>query len=104
MWLCDECVLAYHKEQFCEICGQIYLNDTEEFSTLDGREWAQCEGRDKCGRWIHVECLMQKYGKTYKEVISDQFKYICCNCNLNGKRKTIKKNYCKSQDKSKRLD
>lgn len=88
-WLCNVCLGAYDRKQFCEFCSQIYLENTGEASALDGKEWAQCEGLDECGRWTHVECLGKRYKKTRDEVVADTFKYICCGCNekTNKKRK-----------------
>ena len=87
VWLCENCYKAYNKQQFCEFCGQIYLESTSEFSTLDGKEWAQCEGSQECGRWGHVECLSKHHGISYSTVISNNFHYLCSNCKVLKKRK-----------------
>ena len=94
-WLCETCTLAYDSRQFCEFCFQIYLENTAEFSALDGKQWAQCEGNETCGRWAHVDCLGNEYGKTIEEVMEPDFKYICCNCNivLTKKRKMSLSSY-----------
>jgi len=86
-WLCNMCNTAYNSKQFCEFCMQIYLENTAEFSDLDGKEWAQCEGQRRCGRWAHIECLARTYAKTQQEVAARSFKYICCNCKSRNKRK-----------------
>lgn len=88
-WLCEVCMVAYDRRQFCEFCSQIYLENTGEMSALDGKEWAQCEGLKECGRWAHVECLERKHNKTRDEVVAIDFKYNCCGCagKLSGKRK-----------------
>lgn len=85
-WLCSVCTNAYDQKQFCEFCSQIYLENTNELSALDGKEWAQCED---CERWTHVDCLGREYNKTRDEVVAASFKYICCECNdkVNKKRK-----------------
>eukprot|EP00826_Nyctotherus_ovalis_P047413 TRINITY_DN5448_c0_g2_i8.p1 TRINITY_DN5448_c0_g2~~TRINITY_DN5448_c0_g2_i8.p1 ORF type:complete len:177 (+),score=52.16 TRINITY_DN5448_c0_g2_i8:654-1184(+) len=87
-WLCNACVAAYDRKQFCEFCSQIYLENTGEASALDGKEWAQCEGPEECGRWAHVECLGKRYRKSRDEVVAATFKYLCCGCNekASGKR------------------
>lgn len=79
-WLCETCILAYDHKQFCEFCFQIYLENTSEFSALDGKGWAQCEGDVVCGRWAHVDCLAEAYHKKVEEVVDENFKYVCCNC------------------------
>ena len=86
MWLCEDCIRAFDNEQFCEFCGQIYLAD--ESANLDGKEWAQCEGTEKCSRWGHVDCIAEKYGKSREIVTAPDFKYECGNClmKLSGKR------------------
>eukprot|EP00826_Nyctotherus_ovalis_P018035 TRINITY_DN1535_c0_g2_i2.p2 TRINITY_DN1535_c0_g2~~TRINITY_DN1535_c0_g2_i2.p2 ORF type:complete len:110 (+),score=0.99 TRINITY_DN1535_c0_g2_i2:92-421(+) len=87
-FLCKECSFAYDKGQFCQFCFQLYLKDTAEFSTLDGKEWAQCEEFNQCGRWAHVNCLCREYKKMRTEIVSENFKYICCDCGeISGKRK-----------------
>ena len=85
-WLCDRCVVAYDHSQYCEFCNQIYLNDTWNNLTLDGKEWAQCESVN-CNSWAHVECLQKAYDKTREEVIAEEFKYICCRCKTKENRK-----------------
>eukprot|EP00826_Nyctotherus_ovalis_P030216 TRINITY_DN2403_c0_g1_i1.p2 TRINITY_DN2403_c0_g1~~TRINITY_DN2403_c0_g1_i1.p2 ORF type:complete len:158 (+),score=33.04 TRINITY_DN2403_c0_g1_i1:566-1039(+) len=86
-WLCDACSAAYTAKQCCEFCLQIYIENTAEFSDLDGKQWAQCEAQGKCGRWTHTECLAKAYKKTEAEVAAKSFKYICGNCKLKGKKK-----------------
>lgn len=92
-WLCELCTMAYDRKQFCEFCFQIYLERTAEYSDLDGKEWAQCEGSESCNRWSHVECLAENFKKDKGEIMSEGFKYICCSCDikLGGKKRSIKK-------------
>ena len=84
MWLCNGCLIAFNKKQYCEFCGQIY--NTDESANLYGKEWAQCED---CGRWGHVECLCTKYNQPREIIIAENFKYECCVCQkkISGKRK-----------------
>lgn len=86
-WLCGVCLKAFDEGQFCEFCGQIYL-DTKNEAALDGQEWAQCEAGKKCSRWAHVGCLARRFGITREIVVDDSFKYSCCQCLLKvgGKR------------------
>eukprot|EP00826_Nyctotherus_ovalis_P040115 TRINITY_DN3911_c0_g1_i8.p2 TRINITY_DN3911_c0_g1~~TRINITY_DN3911_c0_g1_i8.p2 ORF type:complete len:307 (-),score=54.19 TRINITY_DN3911_c0_g1_i8:20-940(-) len=86
-WLCDVCLKAFDEGQFCEFCGQIYL-DTKNEAALDGQEWAQCEAGKRCSRWTHVDCLARKFGITREMVVADNFKYSCYQCQLKvgGKR------------------
>lgn len=79
-WLCDICVQAYDCHQYCEFCYQLYLNATDDTAALDGKEWAQCEAVDGCGRWAHVECLAKALGRTRDMVVAESFKYVCCDC------------------------
>eukprot|EP00826_Nyctotherus_ovalis_P010373 TRINITY_DN12740_c0_g2_i4.p1 TRINITY_DN12740_c0_g2~~TRINITY_DN12740_c0_g2_i4.p1 ORF type:complete len:191 (-),score=20.17 TRINITY_DN12740_c0_g2_i4:216-788(-) len=79
-WLCDKCSAAHDAGQYCEFCAQLYLERTLEFSALDGKEWAQCEEFEVCNRWAHVECLAKAHKTIRAEVISDNFKYLCCGC------------------------
>lgn len=89
-WLCEKCNLAYSSKQFCEFCLQIYLENTAEFSDLDGKQWAQCEGLGRCDRWAHIECLAKTYGKTEREIAAKSFKYTCSTCKTQtNKRKRI---------------
>ena len=86
-WLCMTCVKAYDHKQFCEFCFQIYLENTSEFSALDGKGWAQCEGNTMCERWAHVDCLAEVYNKKVEEVVDENFKYVCCNCKTTTSKK-----------------
>lgn len=86
-WLCEPCALAYDHRQFCQFCFQIYLENTSEFTALDGKKWAQCEGAATCERWAHVDCLAEACNKKVDEVIDESFKYICCNCKTTKLRK-----------------
>jgi len=90
-WLCDNCVQAHDRNQFCEFCYQIYLDSVNEASALDGEEWAQCEVSEDCGRWVHVQCLAGKLEKTREMIVAESFKYKCCSCNIKftGKRKKL---------------
>ena len=76
--------------QYCEYCKQIYQNESFELSTLDGKEWVQCEGKE-CGRWTHVGCLENMIGKKREEIIDDKFIYHCSKCRdkICGKRSKI---------------
>lgn len=101
-WLCETCSSAFDSKQFCEFCSQIYLMSTLEYSGLDGKEWAQCEGPNNCSRWAHVECLSKKYNKTRDEVVAENFKYFCCGClamTRGRKRIQPEEHYCKMNDK-----
>jgi hypothetical protein len=88
-WLCDSCVQAYDRNQFCEFCRQIYLDSVNEAAALDGEEWAQCEASEDCRRWVHVRCLAAKLNKTREMIMAESFKYKCCTYNVKftGKRK-----------------
>lgn len=79
-WLCEACSKAYDLKQYCEYCMQIYLKSNLEYSGLDGKEWAQCESSNSCSRWVHVDCLGEKYKIRREEVVAESFKYICCGC------------------------
>ena len=94
-WLCKICISAYDKNQFCEFCYQIYIENTSEFCALDGKEWALCEGNELCGRWAHVDCLANAYNKSVEEIMAEDFKYFCCNCEikLSKKRKANTNKY-----------
>eukprot|EP00826_Nyctotherus_ovalis_P038271 TRINITY_DN3578_c0_g1_i2.p2 TRINITY_DN3578_c0_g1~~TRINITY_DN3578_c0_g1_i2.p2 ORF type:complete len:175 (+),score=34.30 TRINITY_DN3578_c0_g1_i2:541-1065(+) len=79
-WLCEACSRAFDAKQYCEFCTQIYLKSNLESSGLDGKEWAQCEGPNTCGRWAHVDCIGKKHKMTRKQVVADTFKHICSGC------------------------
>ncbi len=91
-WLCETCTLAYDRKQFCQFCYQIYLENTDNFTTLDGQSWAACE--EDCSRWAHVKCLAEKFDLTEAEVASDKFHYVCCGCRpKNGKKRANAEGY-----------
>lgn len=94
-WLCDKCVQAYDKDQYCQYCYQIYLDTSNESGALDGEEWAQCEASKDCGRWVHVQCLADKLEKPREIIMAETFKYVCCDCDLRltGKRRRTLNKY-----------
>lgn len=85
-WLCENCTPAYDNEQYCEFCYQLYIKDNLNPSSIDKKEWKQCESSKKCLRWVHKECLLKCHEINKSEISS---KYLCCSCNelLRGKRK-----------------
>lgn len=93
-WFCETCSAACAARQFCESCHQLYLEKTFESSALDGKEWAQCEGKG-CGRWAHVECLEKLFKKTREQVVADNFSYFCCSCRgkTNGRKRAKSEGY-----------
>jgi hypothetical protein len=92
-WLCGVCTRAYDHSQYCEFCSQIYLDEAAEVAALDGEEWAQCEVAEQCNRWAHVKCLAKACRKNRSEIVSKNFKYICCDCNSGVYGKRRRSNY-----------
>lgn len=92
-WLCDGCVQAYDRRQFCEFCHQIYLDAANESAALDGEEWAQCEASERCERWVHVGCLARQLQKPREAIAEEEFRYVCGTCKgeVAGKRKNSKR-------------
>ena len=78
--LCDNCINAVEKCQFCFYCNLIYR---EKLS--DTAVWIEC---DYCHKWEHFDCELQK-GKRYfkKEDLQKVKNYMCPFCLYKNNKK-----------------
>ena len=90
--LCKKCTTAYGMKQYCTYCKQIYTDNGEHNTILDGMAWIQC---GTCKRWIHMKCE-EKFGNADIEVLvlDPLFIYECTECR---KAACCGKKYAKKQ-------
>ena len=78
--LCENCISAVEKCQFCFYCNLIYRE-----KLIDNAVWIEC---DYCHKWEHFNCEIQKGKRYYKKEDLQKIKnYMCPLCSLKINKK-----------------